>query len=113
MSERLNWSEALGAAFCEVLEHLPTTGHARTSISLVVHVPEAQLRAGAGAGLLDTGGELSIHEVRRLACSAGQLPVVLGGASQVLDLGASTRLFTRAQSVATLGHVVGLRRAGL
>ena len=40
---------------------------------------------------------LTATEVRRLACSASILPAVVGGASEVLDLGRSKRLFSRAQ----------------
>jgi hypothetical protein len=49
---------------------------------------------------LDTGGRISAGEARRLACGAGLLPAVLGGASHVLDLGWSKRLFSEAQRVA-------------
>lgn len=41
---------------------------------------------------------------RRLACAAGLLPVVLDGASQVLDLGRTRRLPTRAQRLALLAR---------
>ena len=53
--------------------------------------------AVAGAGLLDSGGTLSAAELRRLACDAGIVPAVLGGRSQVLDLGRARRDFTPAQ----------------
>lgn len=43
---------------------------------------------------------MSISQVRRLACQAGILPAVLGGASQVLDLGRAERYFTEAQRTA-------------
>ena len=36
---------------------------------------------------LDTGGRISATEARRLACSAGIVPMVLGGRGQVLDVG--------------------------
>jgi hypothetical protein len=55
------------------------------------------LRSGLGAAELSTGGRISAHEARRLACTAGVLPAVLGGASDVLDLGRSRRLFSPAQ----------------
>ena len=44
--------------------------------------------------------DLSAAEARRLACSAGILPVVLDGRSLPLDLGRSKRFFTEAQRVA-------------
>lgn len=45
-------------------------------------------------GLLPTGTELSAGELRRLACDADLLPVVLGGPSGVLDVGRDHRLVT-------------------
>ncbi len=50
-----------------------------------------------GAGLLDTGGTLSAAELRRLACTAGITPVLLGGPSEILDLGRTRRTFSLAQ----------------
>ena len=44
-----------------------------------------------------TGDRISASEVRRLACTGGVLPVVLGGAGEVLDLGRTRRLFSPAQ----------------
>src|SRR3954454_8820064 len=98
---QLSHTEALGAAFLELLEHLPETGHTRSAITLVVHVQDAQLRADLdAAAVLETGARISSGEVRRLACQAGILPMVLNGRSVPVDLGTSQRLFTRAQAVA-------------
>ena len=47
-----------------------------------------------GTGTTDTGQRLSASTVRRLACDARILPVVLGGTSQVLDAGRARRLAT-------------------
>ena len=102
---RLSASEAAGAAFCEIVEHLPDTGHTRSGIALVVHVAEDRLRAGTGAATLSSGAEISIQQARRLACQGGILPMVLSGASVPLDLGTASRRFTKAQSVAlSLDH---------
>jgi hypothetical protein len=43
---------------------------------------------------------ISAGTARRLAADAHIIPMVLGGKSEVLDLGASRRLFTRAQRLA-------------
>jgi hypothetical protein len=50
-----------------------------------------------GVGMLDTDAALSPSAVRRLACEAGIVPMVLGAPSEVLDLGYTKRLFTPAQ----------------
>ena len=44
-----------------------------------------------------TGDTLTAAEARRLACTAQIIPAVLGGNSEILDLGRTRRLFTPAQ----------------
>jgi hypothetical protein len=56
-----------------------------------------KLRADLGSGQLPDGTALSPGEVRRLACTAGIIPVVLGGDSEILDVGHLSRFFTPAQ----------------
>jgi hypothetical protein len=65
-------------------------------IQLVITTTLDPLTRALGAGMLDTGIRLSPAVVRRLACDAVVLPAILGGASQVLDLGRQRRLFTGA-----------------
>ena len=102
--DRMPYPRRLGQAFCALLEHLDPAGlpaHGGDATTLVVTMTLDQLRAElATAGVL--GGEqgevfLSAGEVRRLACTARVLPAVLGGTSEVLDLGRDQRLFTAAQ----------------
>lgn len=71
---------------------LPDSGGARPH--LVVTVDYEKLRGRLSAATLDDGGELSPAAVRRLACDAGIIPVVLKGAGQVLDIGRDRRLFS-------------------
>ena len=52
------------------------------------------------AAHLDTGETISPGQARRLACEAGIIPAVLGGNSQVLDLGRTKRFATEAQRIA-------------
>lgn len=90
----------MGAALCELLEHLPEHGHGRSSFTVVVHVDEEKLRSGVGAATLETGASLSNEEVRRLLCEASVMPMTMGGRSLPLDLGRASRLFTKAQAIA-------------
>lgn len=93
----LNWSEQMGAAFVELLEHLPTDGLGQSGVTVMVHIEHQHLLDElAGAGL-DTGTRVSAGQARRLACNAGIVPVVLGGRSEVLDQGRERRLHTKAQ----------------
>ena len=98
---RIEWDHARGLAFCELVEHLPTDRlHGKVAATLVVQLDKRVLDGVLRAAGLDTGGRISAGEARRLACGAGLLPAVLGGASHVLDLGWSKRLFSEAQRVA-------------
>jgi hypothetical protein len=71
---------------------------------IVVTVPLATLQAAAGVAteepLLGSGEPVTAETARRLACDARVVPAVLGGASEVLDIGAETETVTQ-----------GLRRA--
>lgn len=93
----LNYSEWLGAAFTELLEHLPGDGYASSGGTVMVHVDLEHLRDGLASARLDAGTRISAGEARRLACSAGIVPVVLGGESEVLDQGRARRLHSPAQ----------------
>ena len=89
-----------GQAFCALLEavdpdRLPL--HGGTATTVVVTIPYDGLAATTGVGTLGDGTRTSASEVRRLACTAGILPAVLGGDSEVLDLGRTKRLFTATQ----------------
>ena len=87
----------MGVAFTEVLEHLPTDGHAANGTTLLITMDLATLQSGLGAARLETGDHLSAGEARRLACNAGLVPAVLDTTSAPLDLGRETRLHTKAQ----------------
>jgi len=89
-----------GQAFCALLEHMPAEGlpaHGGTATSVMVTLGLATLRSGQGLAETSTGEVVTATEVRRLACTAGIIPVVLGGAGQILDLGRTRRLFSPAQ----------------
>ncbi len=64
---------------------------------VIVQIDYDRLRSNsAAAGHLGDGGELSAGELRRLCCDAEVIPTVLGGRSEVLDVGRSARLVTPA-----------------
>jgi hypothetical protein len=93
-------SETHGAAWCELIEHLPTTGwpgHAGNGCEVIVTIDLDTLQTGLGAAGLDTGVAITAGDARRLACSAGIIPAVLDGASMPLDLGRTRRLHNRSQ----------------
>jgi hypothetical protein len=92
--------ETHGAAWCELIEHLPVTGwrgHGGNGCEVIVTVDLDALISGIGSAGLDTGVAVTAGEARRLACNAGIIPAVLDGASMPLDLGRSRRLHNRSQ----------------
>lgn len=103
--ERLPYPRRLGLAFCSFLEGLDPARlpiHGGDATRVVVTIPLQTLTDGLGTAVTDTGCTLSAGQARRLACTAGVLPAVLGGKSQVLDLGRSRRLFSPAQRKALI-----------
>ncbi len=63
---------------------------------VVVTIDFDALAGKTGAGMLDNGARLLPDAVRRLACSAGIIPAVLGSPSVPINLGKERRLFTGA-----------------
>jgi hypothetical protein len=89
-----------GEAFCTLLEHISTDRlptHGGTATSVMVTIELDALRSGLGLGETSTGELVTAGEARRLACTASVVPVVLGGAGEILDLGRARRLFSPAQ----------------
>lgn len=70
------------------------------------------LRRGAGVAETETGEQLSAAAVRRLCCDAQVVPVVLGSAGEVLDVGRSRRLVTAAIWKALVARDVHCRFRG-
>ncbi|MER7459849.1 DUF222 domain-containing protein [Micromonospora sp. NPDC126480] len=66
--------------------------HGGEAAQIIVTTAYDALAAQLGTGALDTGLTLPADSVRRLACDAAILPIVLGGAGQVLDVGRRRRL---------------------
>ncbi|MFO6452729.1 MULTISPECIES: DUF222 domain-containing protein [unclassified Aeromicrobium] len=96
--------EKAGEAFAEIVRHLPRDGygnHGGVAATLVVTVDEQTLRGQTDrAGVTEFGTPVSAGQLRKLACDAGILPVVMNGTSQVLDEGRSKRHHTAAQRIA-------------
>lgn len=109
----LPYPRRLGQAFCALLEHLDPARlphHGGDATTILVTIPLADLQTdsrdsgGSGSrgsrgtgGLVETGTPITAGQARRLACTATIIPAVLGGDSEILDLGRARRLYTRAQ----------------
>lgn len=116
---RLPYPRRLGEAFCQLLEdldpqRLPVHGGDATTVVVTVALETLMSELGAadvlGAGTVPAdphgdpcaGERITAGEARRLACNARILPAVMGGRSEVLDLGRARRLFNAAQRKALL-----------
>ncbi|GAA1764966.1 HNH endonuclease signature motif containing protein [Nocardioides hankookensis] len=102
--ERRPGPERMGRAFAELIERvrakdLPQVGGTDAAIVVTISY-ESLIGQLEQAGVLDTGERISPGTARRLACTARILPAVLGGRSEVLDLGRSRRFHTKAQRIA-------------
>ena len=63
----------------------------------MVTIDLESLQTELGTGTVVGGEPLSATAIRRLACKADIIPVVLGGKGEILDLGRTRRLFSPAQ----------------
>jgi hypothetical protein len=91
-----------GIGFVALLENIPSTSlprHGGTATTVMVTLDYATLLADAtdaGFAITSTGQTVTAGRARRWACQAGIVPVVLGGDSEILDLGRSRRLVSEA-----------------
>lgn len=107
--ESLTYTQRLGRALCALIEHVPTDGFATTggtpaSITVTMELDSLLGDLDQAVGVMGDGGTISAGQARRMACSHGLIPQVLGGASLPLDRGRSARLFSTAQRQALAGR---------
>ena len=89
--ERRPGPERMGKAFMELIDRvsakdLPKVARSDATIVVTIDLDTLTGRLQK-AGVLDTGEHISAAAARRMACTARIIPVVLGGDSEVLDLG--------------------------
>ena len=104
-ADRIPVDRKRGQAFCSLLEAIDPKrlpAHGGDATTLIVTVSIDDLRKELGTAELGPADKLTAGEVRRLACTAKIIPAVLGGKSEVLDLGRSSRLFKPAQRKAMI-----------
>ncbi len=76
---------------------LPPASHGQVPrVAVTIDLDDLRDGLDVGEGEAEDGLRLSAAAVRRLACDAGIVPVVLGGESQVLDVGRERRRVTTA-----------------
>ncbi len=106
---RLGYPRRLGEAFCQLLEaidpaRLPVHGGDATTVIVTLSLADlraelatADLLGGLVPGPEGVGDQITADQARRLACTGQIIPAVLGGDSEILDLGRSRRLHSAAQ----------------
>jgi hypothetical protein len=93
--DRIPYPRRLGQAFSALLEHLDPKklpAHGGDATTLMITISLDALRTDLATGDVVGGEALSATEVRRQACNAEIIPVVLGGKGEILDAGRSRRL---------------------
>ncbi len=113
--DRIPHHRRLGQAFGALLEHLDPAQlpqHGGDATTLMVTIGLDSLRSELGTGAIVGGEALSATAIRRLACTAQIIPVVLGGKGEILDLGRTRRLFSPAQRKAMRLRDQGCRVEG-
>ena len=92
-------------AAVDVFRHLATCTQpavdGKPPVTMIVRIRLDAVQTGVGTGEIDgVRTPISAGTARRLAADADLIPVVLGGASEVLDFGRTRRLFSRTQKLA-------------
>jgi len=103
--DRIPHHRKLGQAFSALLEHLDPTklphhGGDATTVMVTITLDSLITDLATGGhidGDLNAGDNMSATAIRRLACQAGIIPVVLGGKGEILDLGRTRRRYSPAQ----------------
>ncbi|HWU20643.1 MAG TPA: DUF222 domain-containing protein, partial [Nocardioides sp.] len=98
-SPRVTRARSRGEAFCRLLENLDPQrlpDHGGDATTVIVTIPLETLIQEMGSAMLGST-VISASEARRLACTAKIVPAVLGGRSEILDLGRARRLYTPPQ----------------
>jgi len=99
-SAELRYADALVQALQLATSALPEVRGERPHMFVTTTLESLQRQVGSALGSLEGGHLISRGALRRIACDANIIPVVLGTAGQPLDVGRSTRLVPQ-----------GLRRA--
>jgi Domain of unknown function (DUF222) len=104
---RQRMHDALAVIAQHFLEHadVPIANGERPRLVVTIRREDLQLEGAAGVAAmasLASGTKIPLETARRLACDAGVIPVVLGGRSEVLDLGRTSRGFSSACRKAAL-----------
>lgn len=87
--------EREGDAFCDIVDLALRADrhrvHGGDPAQLTITVDYDKLRAAIGTARLDNGEHIPMRQVRKIACDAAVIPMLLGSRSQIHDVGRKTR----------------------
>lgn len=87
-------------------DKLPASGGRRPQLMVTIDYNDLASTLGR-AGHAGYSGQISPRSIRKIACDAGLIPVVLGGEGQVLDLGRAERYHSVHQRQAIIARDIG------
>lgn len=87
-------------------DKLPSSGGHRPQVMVTIDYQDLVKQIGT-SGQAVFGGLITPRTVRKMACDADLIPIVLGGKGEVLDVGRAQRLFTPAQRRALVARDKG------
>ncbi|WP_336711344.1 HNH endonuclease signature motif containing protein [Arthrobacter sp. USHLN218] len=87
-------------------DKLPRAGGHRPQVMVTIDYQDLVKQIGT-SGQAVFGGLITPRTVRKMACDADLIPIVLGGKGEVLDVGRAQRLFTPAQRRALVARDKG------
>lgn len=101
-SRDLTWQRLEVESFVEVVTSSAAIERRVPEVSVLIDLETLQTGVFGDGAVCETssGDPIPPATVRRMACTAGILPIVLDGESQVLDVGRSRRLATGSQRAA-------------
>ena len=86
-------------ALVEICRRTLAADETPTSFGFPAHIAVTigydQLKTAVGVGTLDTGTPIAAEDIRRYACDATVLPVLLNSTGVPLDVGRAIRVFTK------------------
>ena len=89
--DRVPYDRKLGHAFCcparEAFDPKRLPLHGGDATTMMVMIDHTSLKDGHGVAGFGPDGLITASDARRLACNANIIPIVLGGKSEILDLG--------------------------
>ncbi len=110
------WVELCGRALAD--GGLPTVGGEKPQVTVTIALDDLRGKASdqtlrrPGTGTLNTGAPITAEAARRIACDASIIPILLGSASEPLDIGRASRTIPTGIRRAVVARDIGCIHPG-